>query len=278
MSEQEALNLAGDVIARMGGQGDLREVAIDVLEIEQSYQRDIVSDHADKIARNWNPLALGVLIASLRADGKLWLIDGQHRAIAARLNGVATLMVQVFQGLTLAEEAALRLLFNRRMTDKPNERFRAQLIAGNQESIEIQRICSEFDTRVNLSPDVKRGINAVSAVESLYRRDNGMLLTRVFEFIRETFGEVHGDKATVALLKGVGQLLDKHSGKFDRARMVERLRLEGVASIMRKAANHRVVHGGPMHQNAYRAMIEIYNERLTESNRLEWRTGGWSSK
>lgn len=53
------------------------------LKVDGSYQRQIIPSTVSDMRRNWCPFNAGTLHASLRADGKYYVIDGQHRKIAA---------------------------------------------------------------------------------------------------------------------------------------------------------------------------------------------------
>jgi hypothetical protein len=113
------------------------------------------------------------------------VVDGAHRVAGATLAGETEMLAQVLTGLDRQSEAELRLKGNVKRSDKSAERFKAQVAAGWPESLAIMEIVANFDTKLNLSsPDVRHGINAISAVETIYRRNKGILLTRTFELIR----------------------------------------------------------------------------------------------
>jgi hypothetical protein len=109
----------------------------------------------------------------------------------------------------------------------------------------------------------------VSAVESIYDVDEGKLLTATIEAVKDAYGEVGGPMASVSMLKGIAWFLARHRAQVDRQRFVERIAAEGVDGIDRKARNHRAAHGGAGWMNFYRAMVEVYNNRLGEKQRIE---------
>jgi hypothetical protein len=258
--------------------GDMEVVAIDDLNVDHAYQRDLDAGLVQRIAAGWDIVASGPIVVSRRPDGSLWIVNGQHRAAAAKVAGETHILAQVksVAGMTPDEarvyEAELRLKGNTRRTDKSQERFRAQVAARHADSLAIVEIASKFNTRINPWNDQKHGINSVSAVERLYRKNNGVLLTRVFEFIRDAFGEVGGAFASVAMLNAIAWLLERHDQEMNRSRMVERLGVEGIEALDRKARAHKGAMGGALWTNYYRAMIEIYNTNLPQKSRLEWRT------
>lgn len=252
-------------------------VRIDDLHIDPAYQRDLSLDLVEKIAREYDPSATSAITVARRKNGDLYIVNGQHRSGGAKRAGEEYVVAEVFDGLSPAEEAELRLKGNTRRTDRPLERFKAQVAAGHPESIAIAKIAEEFGTKVNRNPDANKGLNAVSALESIYRYDrNGTMLTRVLEFVQQAFGDAHGPNVKVAVLKAVAFLLERHSDEMDRARMVEKLGQYGVSGIHRIATAHKGAMGGAMWVNYYRAFIEVYNERLSEGARMEWRTASYT--
>lgn len=267
-----------DQLMEVMAAGNYEVVKIEDLHIDESYQRDLSRDLVERIKREWDTAAAGAIVVSRRTNGDLYIVNGQHRTAAAQEAGRGEILAQVVEGLDRRGEAELRLMGNTRRTDTAQERFRAQVAAGHKESIAIQQICGEFDTRINPSPDQARGINTVAAVEDLYRIDGqGLALTSVFEVVKDAFGTIGGPQAKVAVLKAVAWFLSKHRHEIDRQRYVERLGSEGVDSIDRKARNYKAASGGALWMNYYRAMIEIYNVRLSAGQSLEVRTGGWSA-
>jgi hypothetical protein len=130
-----------------------------------------------------------------------------------------------------------------------------------------------FETKLNLAaPDAYHGINAISAVERLYRLNKGILLTRVLEFIRDAFGSIGGKTASVSMLQGVAWLIQRHERELDRGRMLDKMAREGPDGIDRKARSIKLSNGGALWVNYYRALIDLYNERLPDRSKLEWKT------
>lgn len=256
--------------------GAIEAVAIDDLHLDHVYQRDLSADLVQKMANNWDMAVAGTITVSRRPNGDLYIIDGQHRAAAAKLAGEEYILAQVLEQKGRADEAQMRLRGNVRRGDKAQERFRAQLAAGDPESKAIVKLCDQFETQINPYPESRAGINAVSQVEFIYRIDKGILLTRVFEVIQKTWGTVGGEHSSANVLRGLAWLLHRQGGELSVPRLIERLQVEGVGAVDRKARAHKAAMGGSLWLNWYRAAIEVYNHRLPEPSKLKWITGGWS--
>jgi hypothetical protein len=75
------------------------------LHIEVAYQREVAEDKVTKISKAWSWLHLGVLVVAKR-DGRLWVVDGQHRVLAARRRSdIADLPCIVFPTKDISSEA-----------------------------------------------------------------------------------------------------------------------------------------------------------------------------
>lgn len=254
--------------------GSLELVKIDDLKFDHTYQRDLSAEVVQRMSSEWDPRVAGTIVVNRRPNGDLNVIDGQHRTAAAKTAGEDYILALVFTGLERPSEAGMRVKGNFRRADSPHEKFRARLAAGDKDAKAIKEICDQFNTRINPTPQMKKGINAVAAIEAIYRKDEGVRLTRVFEIIRRAWGSVEGDRVSVATLKGLDWLLETNAEGLDTGHLVDRMQAEGTQGLMRKAYSYQAAHQGSMWVNWYRGLIEAYNTGLPERKRLEWKTGG----
>lgn len=113
------------------------------LEIDADYQRSLDTSSSQslirKIAQFWNWDLCQPLVVSRRDDGRLFVIDGQHRLAAARLRGdIAQLPAVVVQYASAADEAASFVNLNQ--LRKPLNRldlFKAALVSEDSEATAI---------------------------------------------------------------------------------------------------------------------------------------------
>lgn len=250
---------------------DLQVVAIDDLHVDHAYQRELNQNLVEEILRDWDMVAADAITVSKRSNGRLFIVNGQHRAAAAKLAGETELLAFVYEGLTRAKEADLRLKANNRRGDTSLERFHAQLTAGRRESRAIVALLDEFGTSINRVSSIHKGVNCVSAVEKMYREDPEML-RRTLRLVTEAFGVVAGVQATDAVLRGTFWFLKVHDGDYHLPSLRERLHTQGPEDLLRKARSHHAVAGGAGWLNYYRAVVEAYNHRRMEHTRLEVRT------
>lgn len=113
------------------------------LKIDASYQRSLDTDAGKalvrRIAQHWNWDLCQPLVVSRRADGALYVIDGQHRLAAARLRGdIAQLPAVVVQYASAADEAASFVHLNQERTPLTRlDLFKAALASGDSEALAI---------------------------------------------------------------------------------------------------------------------------------------------
>lgn len=255
-----------------GGAGEIAVVRIDELHVDHLYQRDLIADRVEGIARAYDIVVAGTIVVSRRANGELWIVDGQHRTAAAKLAGEEEMLAQIIDGMTAEQEALKRIQGNYKAPDRAYEIFRARVFAGDVVANGLQALLAEFDSKINYVPDSQQGANAVAAYEGIYRVDDGKTLRATLSVIQQAFGTAYGPNASGTMVKGVAWFIARHGGEADFARLTDRMRTEGLGSITRKSASQKVVMGGSQWINHYRSLVEIYNERLADANKLEWRT------
>lgn len=132
------------------------------LAIDTSYQRDIGGGgraHIERIACefDWNKFA--PLIVAPVPDGRFAIIDGQHRAIAARARGFTPLPAYVVT-LTPPQQAAVFAAINGDVTPITTQHvFKAALAAGTGWAADLKRIASACGVTVLTYPKSKRAMN-----------------------------------------------------------------------------------------------------------------------
>lgn len=114
----------------------------DQLEIDPRYQRSIDNSESQAliadIALNWHWGRAQVLTVA-RREGRLFVVDGQHRLAAAKLRGdIQQLPCLIEEFSDVAEEAALfNDLNDKRRPVSAIDKFRAAVVAGDAECIAI---------------------------------------------------------------------------------------------------------------------------------------------
>lgn len=255
----------------------LEIVELSTLKIDRSYQRDLKQRLVEDILRDYDEIAADALTVSKRANGDHYLVNGQHRAAASTLKGVEKALAFVYEGLTLEEEAALRLRSNHRRGDTPLERFHGQLTAKDPDSLAIAQIVDSVSSQVNKINNKLSGMNCVKALETIYKWDEGITLRTTLRLLADAFGRVEGEAAQEPVVHGMAYFLRTHP-EVPRGELRRRLNQVGIDDVMRKARSHKSAMGGSLWVNFYRALVETWNYKRSMTHRVDWTIGGSAKK
>jgi hypothetical protein len=138
------------------------------LLVDYSYQRVPSAHRVSEIAKNFNKSAIGVVTLSMRDNGDLYVIDGQHRVEAMKkLNkGNDDINAIVYFELTVKQEAELFVLMNdNRTKPKRGDLHRASSSAGDYNATQIDEVLQKF----NLVVGDKPGYGVVRAVGTIHK-------------------------------------------------------------------------------------------------------------
>lgn len=94
--------------------GELRWLPTSALFVPEEYQRTLIEDHSRQIAREFDWLVFGTLVASDRGDGTYAIVDGQNRCRGAVLRGIPEVPCMVHRFQSIAQEARTYDLLNSR--------------------------------------------------------------------------------------------------------------------------------------------------------------------
>lgn len=254
--------------------GSLEWIDVSALLVDPEYQRELSPQWVRKIANEFDPDVLGVLVVSRRADGNIYVVDGQHRVAAILEMGWHDQKVpcNVYDGLSLEDEAKI---FWKPQTSRkylaPGPRFRARLIAGEPEALKIREIveANGFSITVNAGgAGPEKSISAVSALEHVHSRGAGML-DEVMGLIRDAYGDAD-ERVGLPIIGGLETFCQKYRGRYDRERLIKILRENTMTSIAAQGADLARVTGADK-RNAYgMTILKLYNNRLQHNRLPSW--------
>lgn len=120
-------------------------VPVSEMFIDTTYQRTVQS-HVNKIAKNWDNNKCAILQVSYRHDvDKYAIIDGQNRWTAAKKAGITHLLCQIYENLTIKEEAKIFSEQNDNVAKIASaDKFKSLLVMGNEVCLQIKELCDEF--------------------------------------------------------------------------------------------------------------------------------------
>jgi len=206
------------------------EILVKDLVLDLSYQRYPNETKVNKIVKNFDKGALGVIICSAREDGTIVILDGGHRIAAMRMMKLDDQFVDclVYFGLTIPEEANLFNLINdNRTKPKTQDLFKAKVVAHDSSAVEIDKIFKKH----NLSTSNQAGANlirAVGTVSNLYKKNGSTNVDKTIEILKLAFGN-HSSSFTDFALVSVSNMVSIYPN-MDRNRLINALKLFGSIS------------------------------------------------
>lgn len=257
-----------------------------LVDREHWVQRPLNETHMRNIAKNYNPALFGLGQASLREDGCYYVMDGQHRCLAAIASGHGAVEVpfQVHRGLTVAQEAEFFQKVNgNKLQVSAFAMFMTGVQAQNPVCLDVNRIVQSFGLTVSIGSS-EGTISAVAALLELYdgkvraveRKQNSSppelprshLLTRSLTVLTQAWGRDRSAFDSV-LLKSVAAFIYKHDTKMEGARLARHLaknespsRLIGKIKATRETLRISAVAAG------VQCLEGIYNRHLPEDKKL----------
>jgi hypothetical protein len=197
------------------------------LNIDHEYQRDNVANkRVLRLTAEWSWVSCGVLTIGQRADGTFWVMDGQHRKLAAdKRSDITTLPCLVFDVAGKSQEARGFIALNtERGPVQAIDKFNAQVMAEDATAIAVKDLVERDGYVISRAPG-DRTVRCVGTIASAIRQDpasakiawdfavqlhNGKpIIDRVFDAIYATerylksrkFGSLNDPHNTEALLR-----------------------------------------------------------------------------
>jgi hypothetical protein len=276
-----------DHVVQMPSADQMEVVEIRDLQIDREYQRQPNRMKVDAIACEYDLEAAGIITVNIRTyePGRpTYVIDGQHRMLAARKANEPEMFAFVYRGLSVSREA---WLFNRLNTNRGPvralDRFRSALVAGDDKALAIKAVIEAAGAEIDFTHSSK-GLRAIASVEKIYDKHGAKGLRDVLLFIKATWPDVGLERPAIEekVLMGVAYLLANHRDKrseshlalahqteLDFKRMQNRLDAVGLRELTRQTINLGQVFQGAAWMNWYRAAITVYNRNLRVENRVE---------
>lgn len=239
------------------------------LEIDPTIQRDEEADEINRIVREFNPAALGVITVSVRevpdpvtgVPSPHWfLVDGQQRRAVCRLVSYEhQLPAIVHYGLTKAQEAQLFLDLNNRKGVGPWSKYKSRIEAGEPQAVAIQAILKDLE--IPIGPP--GGFMAIAKADSIFRGSprGAANLRFALEMMRDCYSSYDG-----RIIGGFARLYDEFAS--DPRFKVETLRSRlaefapTTDNVVRSARTLETTYGGKADLAYAEALAGFFNRRF----------------
>jgi hypothetical protein len=246
----------------------LEWVRIGDMKVSPRAQRKFRPSHAEHIGAKLDLEAIGYPVVN-RENGHLWVIDGQHRIAALRLNGFGDddlIQCECFEGLSEAQQAEMFLLRDERRQVGPFDKFRIGLVAGRETETQIDRIVRGAGLKI--SRDESDGcIAAVSALRFVHGL-SPRTLGETLDFLQAAFGD---DRSAYSAenLKGAGLVVQRYGATFSDEQ-VRRVGVLGTIKLRRRAESLKLKTGHTMPNCVAAALVDAMNGGRGGSKLESW--------
>lgn len=246
--------------------GQLEYVPKAVLQVDSRYQRALNNDKRRRIASNFNWAAFGVLIVARRDDGSLWVIDGQHRLMAAQSRSdVQEVPVVIFEfGGNVMDEATDFLIANKdRKPLTGVDSFKAMVVSEDPIALEVQRLIHDVGRTVGESTPIARRIRCVKAMYNCML-SNAEGMRRIWPLIVELMGEHDLDNRLVQGMHWLETHLTDSTGQQRSLTEMEtqrKLVAAGYTAILRSIGDAAAYYNRGGQSVFARGILKVVNHR-----------------
>lgn len=238
------------------------------VDVNPLVQREFVPSKAEKIALEFDPESFGTPVVN-RRNGRVWMIDGQHRAAALKIwlgEGWEDqhFEAEVYEGLSEAQEAEAFLRRNDSMSVNAFNKFRIAVVAGREDETMVAGIVMRAGLTITQDRDAEGRVIAVGTMLNVYRRAGGEVLQRTLSIIRDAYGAAGLSAQAIA---GMAMVVHRYGENLNDKEMVKRLNRAngGVTAMLAKAERARRETGNPKHFCTAGAIVDTFNSLSTAS-------------
>lgn len=245
-------------------------ILADRLEIGPAYQRRIDENWVKRLAADFDPFLLDDLLVNRAANGRLTVMDGQHRLLAIREMGWGDQNVPCKVYDNLPEELQAKR-FNttdvrKRLTAA--DRFRSALIAKDPDALAVTAIVESAGFRINLTNGETDGgrISAVAAIIGIYKKNRAEILPAVLSVFTEAYGTKTGP--VNGMLLGLAAFMTRFRDHYERDRLIASLRRLTPATVLAEGNDASRVLGRSSADGVAFAIWKAYNHGRQDAHRL----------
>ena len=243
---------------------------VSTMLVDASYQRPAEEKDVNYIAKNWDYRKANPIHVSHRADGKYYVMDGNHTRLAYQKIGGRRLPCRIYEGLTRADEARIFAELNS-AHKKPKfpEMLKAKAAGGYE--IESSYLQALDEARVPYTFTNTHGckVKCHNALLTVYRGTSRELMLRALKVAKEA-ADGREEFYQVGFFPGLCSVITNHPEINDErpitvAKRTTSSKVREIADSMKRVG----VGGSHSATRSYRkAFIELYNKGL-KKNRIE---------
>lgn len=246
----------------------------------EPYQRVLNNARVKRIADNFDPARVGVLLLSKRGPHSYAIVDGQHRLCAMRQIGVSDAVCIVVVGMSYEDEANYFRIQTRDANPlNAYSLYKAGVEAKDEHFLRIEAILlkNEYTVGLNAEPMVITAVNTLSRVMTM---QGEAALDLALQSIRDAW---HGDSTALRreMLAGVAEFARRYATRFTAETFRQRLGILLPADLFfeyRSRCEGRVNTNSafkPIYLQIFCSMLrDYYNKGLGSTSKLRLKEEG----
>lgn len=216
------------------------------LQVNSDYQRTLLPAKVAKMSSSWSWVACGVISVALRANA-FWVIDGQHRLMAAmRRADITDLPCIVYESDDVQEEATGFLNINTaRRPMSAVDQLRAATVAGDPAAQQFTALCERLGLRIVSNGKAPHTIRAAAWGREHIVKDPAA--TAIVVELAAELATADGIPVQERLLDGLWHIHQHGNVNLLDSRLRQRIKLRGAKELFEAAGRASALYnqGGP---------------------------------
>lgn len=243
-------------------------IALAALKVDYGYQRRPTATRVKKLAREYDPHKVGVVSVAQRGQSGFFVIDGQHRILAAKDPACAVKIESVpcwvYEVSGIAEEAALFKALNDSAKVQALDEFKASVVSGDDaEAAKLDSIVRALGWKIGWAPGE---VSCVKALRRSFRMPHG---EHAVKSALTACKAAYGEPPIGEVFEGLARVFARYNGTIEPKRMSDVLasRVGGQARLRGDGRTLADVNGSRVAEGVAEAIRNTYNKGL-RANRL----------
>lgn len=227
------------------------------------YQRDLEESRAQKIAEGFNPHLFDPIVLSKRKNGNMYIIDGQHRMIAAIMAKIDKIPARVHLGLTREQEA--NLFVDAQLERKPIrafDRFKAKLIAKDPIFVGINTVAEKggFEIAPHSASNSPRRLRCITLLVAIYKKAGKDHFQRLVDVLSGLSKSKETGHTNDMFIRPLHRVLLLYGSKVSVPHMVKAFEKVSIEKIVWKAIRTSKVRGSRCVDKLMEIIRTVYNQ------------------
>jgi hypothetical protein len=230
------------------------------LNIDHAYQREKVSQgKVRQIQSSWSWVGCGMILVALRKDGTHWVMDGQHRVLAARnRSDIDELPCLVFTVESKNDEAAGFLVANtQRKPVTAIAKYRAMVLTKDATAIAVDEVLNRLGIEVSDTLNTVRQIKCVTKCLKVAADSKETLYLCLRAYMRLD----NAPSINSRMLDGLAWLHKRH-GLLSNSRFVERFSSQDIEELHMSIRRYAAAEGSTAAKVCAAGILTCVNKGL----------------